>query len=110
MPDRLKLDSSQFPVQVFFNAVRDDSFVRVIERLSNGIGHCVNDIDCSFPEDLDPDEEPFEGIRFSIFEEEVLLDNQSLLDVVKVACDEHSRRYPSAKAQLEAALAGFLKP
>jgi hypothetical protein len=109
MPDRVRLDASLFPVQVFFNAVCDQSFVGVVERLSHGIGHCVNDIDCSFPEDLDPDEEPFEGIRFSTFEEEVLLDNQSLLDIVAVACDEHLLRHPTDKGRLEAALADFSK-
>lgn len=88
MPDRLQLEESMFPVQAFFNAIPDDCFDKVLASLQGHVGYSINDCHCQFPSDLDPDEESFSGVRFSIYEDEVILDDedfQGILEKVRLA-------------------------
>lgn len=105
MPNRLLVQSeSHFPVQTFFNSIGDDSFVKMIDTLTNGVGYSINECDCTFPDDLDPDEEPFDGVRFSLFEESVIIDTDELKKHLKVVCDEFVKRHPETTEQIN----GFL--
>lgn len=94
MPNRLSLEGDLFPVQCFFNAVYDDQFVEVIGRLLRGIGHGSNEAHCTFPDDLDPGEEPFEGVMFSIFEEVVVLKHEEFLNYLREACRSYLATHP----------------
>jgi hypothetical protein len=105
MPDRLKLeDPSEFPVQAFFNAVSDNSFVDAVDCLTKGIGYSMNDAHCTFPTDLDADEKPFHGVRFSLFEQSATITREQLRCFVKLACDKYVEKHPQHKDRL----AGFL--
>ena len=87
MPNRLTLDDeSLFPIQAFFDAVGDDSFVRVVDSLTKGVGYSINDCDCSFPDDLEPDEESFEGVRFSLFEQSIVISTEQLGQYIRLVC------------------------
>lgn len=96
MPDRLTIDDeSLFPVQAFFNAVGDESFIRVMDSLTNGVGYSINECDCSFPGDLDPGEEVFQGVRFSLFEQSVVISTQELARYIKEVCKGFVDRKPT---------------
>lgn len=101
MPDRLQLDKRYFPVQTFFNALSNDTFVRTIDHLLSGVGHSVNECDCSFPDDLDPDDERFEGVRFSIFEEELVISLDELRSFVIQACRSQLAIVPEQRLDIE---------
>ena len=101
MPDRLNLSDDLFPIQTFFNAIGHDSFAGAINSLLDGVGYSVNECNCSFPGDLDPDEEPFEGVRFSIFEDEVVIPETSLHDYIKLACSEQLSLMPNQRTEVE---------
>ena len=85
MPERLRIDDDPLlPVQAFFNAIGDESFVRVIDALTSGVGYAINDCDCSFPSDLDPGEKVFQGVRFSLFEQSIVISPQDLARYIKI--------------------------
>lgn len=94
MPNRLSLKGDLFPVQCFFNAVSDFNFVEVVGRLLQGIGHGTDYARCTFPTDLDPGEDVFDGVRFSIFEDVVVLKHEVFLDYVREACHSYLATYP----------------
>ena len=102
MPSRITIsDPQKFPVQAFFNAVADSSFVAMVDHLTRGIGYASNEADCSFPSDLDPGEDVFAGVRFSLFEDWVILDKEQLLAVMKEAATAYISEYPSGRQVLE---------
>ncbi|MFO0883541.1 MAG: ribonuclease toxin immunity protein CdiI [Pirellulales bacterium] len=96
MPERLRIDDDQLlPVQAFFNAIGDESFVRVIDALISGVGYAINDCDCSFPSDLDPGEEVFHGVRFSLFEQSIVISPQELARYIKTASERFIEQHPA---------------
>ena len=102
MSTRLKLDDpSLFPVQAFFNAIGDASFVQVIDHLTSRVGYSINDADCTFPADLDPGDEPFDGVRFSLFEEDKVISIEQLNDYVRRVCDAHRAHHPEDEERIE---------
>lgn len=97
-------DPKLFPVQAFFNAISDGAFVRVVESLLSGVGHGAEEAFCEFPDPLDPGDPPFEGVRFSIFEEEVVLDRPTFLRYLRLAVDAFLEGHPADRVRLEALL------
>src|SRR5262249_16956081 len=101
MPDRLLLNEGRlFPVQAFFNAVSDFNFVEVVRRLLSGIGHSTNDAHCNFPGDLDPGEETFDGVQFSLFEDSVVITIEELNRYVREACQSYLDCYPEEQDEI----------
>jgi hypothetical protein len=102
MPARLNLHDPQLiPVQAFFNAIGDASFVKMVDCLTSGIGFSVNDVDCTFPGDLDPGEELFDGVRFSLFEERVVITRDELQHYLQITCADFIFNHPEAKPILD---------
>jgi hypothetical protein len=95
MPDRLKLNKDDlFPVQAFFNCIWDSSFVKIIDGLTKQIGAGVNEAHCEFPSDLDPGEPIFEGVRFSIFEDSIVISLSELREYLDIVCSQHVLLHP----------------
>jgi hypothetical protein len=105
MSERLSLPEGLFPVQAFFNVWADQRFVNVVEDLVNRIAHEINDVGCTFPEDLDPSEEPFDGVEFHVSDEQVIVAEDEFRRLLRLACDAQVRRVPEQDARIEAALA-----
>lgn len=102
MPTRLTIDDSRlFPVQAFFNAVGDSSFVKMIDHLTRGIGYTSDEAHCRFPSDLDPGEESFAGVRFTLFEDQVLLNKEQLRTFLTEACAAYAATHPSDRLVLD---------
>lgn len=99
------LKDDHFPVVAFFNAITDDNFVKMIEHLSTGVGYGINAVDCTFPNDLEPDEEPFEGVMFALHDEEIIVDYQTFYYYLEQACNMHLKEFP----QDEEAISNILK-
>ncbi len=100
--NRLELkEKDMFPIQCFFNAISDDSFIYILRNLINGIGASINDCHCQFPEDLDPDEDTFEGVRFSIYEDERILSISELGKIINTVCEEQIKRCPQQKNEIK---------
>jgi hypothetical protein len=85
-------DAQMFPVQSFFNSVGDSSFVSVIRCLCSLVGYSIDDADCTFPGDLDHDEEKFDGARFSIYDNVIIISLDELYRILQSVVDEHLSR------------------
>ena len=111
MPNRLAIqDDSLFPIQAFFNAIGDGSFVRMLDSLTNGIGFSINDCDCSFPADLEPDEKTFDGVRFSLFERNIVISTAELARFLRIACDEFVKTCPNETQAVNRLLSRMGRP
>jgi hypothetical protein len=101
MPTRITLkDERLFPVQAFFNAIADSSLVQVVDHLTKGIGYSVHDAHCRFPADIDPGEEPFDGVRFSLFEDSVVIGMSQLHHFLAIVSNRYSESHPKDKEVL----------
>jgi hypothetical protein len=102
MPTRLTIaDPNLFPVQAFFNAVSDSSFVRMTDLLTSEIGYTSDEAHCRFPSDLDPGEETFSGVSFQLFEDRVIINQEQLRTFLIEACSVYLETHSSDRAVLE---------
>jgi len=107
MSKRLQLVADNdrlFPVQAFFNAISSRNFLEVIETLMSGVGAGINDVHCQFPGDVGPGEKPFTGIQFSLYEDEVIVDDATFKRFLLAACKAHLRDHPEQRVGLAKAL------
>jgi hypothetical protein len=99
---RIQIDDVRlFPIQAFFNAISDHSFVETIANLLSGVGASFDEAHCEFPADLDPDEEPFEGVRFALYDDEVVVDLQTFRHYLELACIAYISENPSNLPKIE---------
>lgn len=101
---RISEKEEWFPVQAFFNAVPDDSFVEAVEALVRGVGWSIDACHCEFPADRDLDQAPFRGIRFVVHDEVVLLEHELLPEILERVCRVQKDRRPEQTLSLERAL------
>lgn len=99
--EEVMLDKNHFAVIAFFNAISDTDFVRTVEQMSLGIGTGINVVDCTFPNDLEDDEEKFEGVMFSLHDEETILDYSEFFYYLKLACNLYISGFPNNREILE---------
>ena len=101
LQDKDLLEQSHFPVIAFFNAVPSSNFMRTVEQMSVGIGTGINAVDCSFPDDVEDDEEKFDGVRFSVHDEEVVLNYETFYYYLNLACKNYVDAFPDDRSELE---------
>jgi hypothetical protein len=94
-PNRLTLNDALFPVQAFFNAIPDAEFPRVIALLVSGVGYVFNEVACTFPDDLDPGDEQFEGVQFAVGNEEITLPRAECAKYIELAIEQHLKSRPA---------------
>jgi hypothetical protein len=98
---RIVLENELFPVQAFFNAIPDDSFLKVIESFSKNVGASFNDCYCEFLGDLDSEDIPIDGIQFSLYEQEVVISKINFLSYLTRVCDIFLHDNPNKKENIE---------
>ncbi len=98
---RIVLSDDLLPVQAFFNAISDDGFLGTLEAFSKGVGASFNDCHCEFPGDLDPEDEPIEGIQFALYEQEVVVSNAEFLEYLTDTCEAFLECKTEAKEDVE---------
>lgn len=101
-PRRVTFSAAWFPVQAFFNAISDDRFVEVIGHLARGNGAGIDVCHCFFSGDAEPDDAPWAGVEFSIFEERVVLSYAQFFYALGVVCGAQRARCPEQAAELDA--------
>lgn len=92
------LINEHFPVKAFFNAISNAKFIDVVKYMSLGIGYGINDTVCTFPGDLDPSDEIFEGVEFSLINEAIVVEYRTFYHYLKLACQEYLRDFPQEKS------------
>jgi len=90
----LILEEELFPMQAFFNAMPARSLIKTLTAFCEGVGAGFNDAVCEFPGELDENEVPFEGVRFYIFNEVLVVSNVEFVGVLFDVCSNYANRYP----------------
>ncbi|MDM1408406.1 ribonuclease toxin immunity protein CdiI [Myroides sp. DF42-4-2] len=102
MKKKLKLnDDNLFPVEAFFYTLPTAKFIDTLMGFSNKIGVGFEDTVITFPEELDDNEEKFEGVEFSVLNEEVVISNKDFLKYLYIACGLFVEDYPDKKDIVE---------
>lgn len=92
---RIILSDALLPVQVFFNAISDNSFIRILKGFSAGVGAGFDIAACTFPGDLDEYEDPLAGIEFSLPDgESVILSFHDFFDILIQVCSVYMQDHP----------------
>ncbi|WP_152039057.1 ribonuclease toxin immunity protein CdiI [Myxococcus xanthus] len=103
MPKRLNLvgdDDPLFPGQAFFNSISERGFVEKIQQLVARVGAEIDGAQCEFPGDLEPWEPKFEGVRFSLYEDVVVVEEPVFQMFLLEACRMHVKDHPEDRARL----------
>lgn len=95
------LKQEHLPVITFFNAINNNEFIDTIEQMSKGIGRGFDEVDCSFPGDLEADDEPFEGVEFALGYQEIILDYKTYFHYLELACLRYVSEFPQDKKIIE---------
>lgn len=91
------LNENLFPVQAFFNAMPARSLVRTLTAFCSGVGAGFSDATCEFPGELDEGEARFEGVRFEIFDESVIISNAEFFEIVLKVCASYVEQFPDER-------------
>lgn len=97
----LVLESKMFPVQAFFNAMPERALLSALDGFSKGVGAGFNDAVCEFPQEVESDAEMFSGVKFYIFEEELVISNAEFLRCLEGVCQIHIARHPESQSLVE---------
>ena len=98
-------DESLWMVAAFFNEIPDRGLIEVMEAMLNGVGSGFNDVGCMFPGDLDPWEEPFEGVLFYLYsQDDVIIDEKTLYKFCEIAARPYIREHFSGWQEFDAIL------
>lgn len=98
------LEKRLFPLQAFFNAMPARSLLASLKNFARGIGAGFNDAVCEFPDELDEDEEKFTGVKFYIFNEELIVSNADFVMHLKEVCRLYTQNNPDDTARVRQAL------
>lgn len=90
-----------FPAQAFFNSMKDRYFISTSDGFAKGVGRGFDDAVCEFPGELLSEDQPFRGVKFYLFEEEVILHKLDFVEVLKEACLTYIARHPSDRISIE---------
>lgn len=89
-------------VKEYFNKIHDSFFLHVINGIiANREGRGDEYAGCQFPEEVDYDEEPFEGIKCWYFEDEVIVSEDDFKKCLILACEEYARLNPEKKEEIK---------
>lgn len=95
------LKQEHLPAIAFLNAIKNNEFIDTIEQMSKEIGRGFNEVDCCFPGDLEPDDEPFEGVEFALGNQEVVLDYKTYFYYVELACLKYVSEFSQDQKSIE---------
>lgn len=91
------LNENLFPVQAFFNAMPARSLVRTLVAFCSGVGAGFNDATCEFPDELDEGEIRFEGVRFEVLDESVIISKSEFFNILSEICVSYVDKYPNER-------------
>lgn len=87
-------DDPHIVVKLVLNQIPERDFVEFIQGLSEEIGLGFQQEICTFPCELDPFEEKFDGVEFYIPKEAIVIGYKDFYDYVKQACNSYLLKHP----------------
>lgn len=96
-----QVNDSLWIVKEYFNNNNDDYFLDMISNLMDRVGWGNEYAGCDFPENMDYEEELFEGVKCWYFEEEVIVSENYFKKCLIIACKEYVKLNPDKKQETE---------
>jgi len=97
---RIILEDKLLPVQAFFNAIPDRSFIGTLKAFRQRTGSGFNETYCGFPGEEDFNEEPLNGIEFAIKNEEVILSYDEFFNILSDVCKVFLEKHPGEEEKV----------
>ena len=101
---RLFSDLDNDPLRIvkkFFSEHDGLNFKSCLQNILAGIGYRDVYAMCSFPSELEPDEKSFEGVKFSMWEnEELVVSHDCFIEVLKEAVKRYFQLNPKVAPEL----------
>lgn len=76
-------------------------FLRTIGYLVEGTSYGNEYSDCDFPDDLEDDEEPFEGVRFRYHDDEIVVSEEEFKEYLTLACKRYEDINPDKSSEIK---------
>jgi len=98
------LDRKNDPLWIgkeFFNSINNMFFLRTIGYLIKNTGYGDEYGYCDFPDDLEEDEEPFEGVRFRYHDDEVVVSEDKFKECLSLACKRYEEINPDKSSEIK---------
>lgn len=98
------LDRDNDPLWIakeFFNSINNMFFLRAIGYLLQGTSYGDEYSDCDFPDDLEDDEDPFEGVRFRYHDDEVVVSEETFKECLILACKRYEEINPDKSSNIK---------
>ena len=98
------LDRKNDPLWIgkeYFNSINNMFFLRTIGYLVENIGYGDEYSYCDFPDDLEEDEEPFEGVRFRYHDDEVVVSEKKFKECLSLACKRYEEINPDKSSEIK---------
>ncbi|RQW63622.1 ribonuclease toxin immunity protein CdiI [Vibrio viridaestus] len=85
----------------FFNSINGPLFIRSITYLVNGIGYGDEYFSCDFPDELDEDEEYFDGVKFRYHDDELVMSKNNFREYIVKACEKFKDLNPDRVREID---------
>lgn len=98
------LDRNNDPLWIskeFFNSINDMFFLRAVGYLVEGTSYGDEYSDCDFPDDLDDEEEAFEGVRFRYHDDEIIISKEKFKECLSLACKKYGEINPDKSSEIK---------
>lgn len=89
----------------FFNTFSGNNFCDAVSYLCQGVGYGNEYSACEFPDDLDFDEQAFDGAKFRYFDDELIVSLRQLELLVDEAVEKFIKTHPDQKERTEKLIA-----
>ena len=103
-PPTLNSEEPIYLAKLYSNRAHTLTFLGTIEHIINGAGVVDEHAGCGFSDDREPNEEPWEGIKFFLFEEEVVLNLPEAMELLRKASLRYATLHRSRVAEVMALL------
>ncbi len=97
------LDRKNDPLWIgkeFFNSINNMFFLRTIGYLVEGTSYGDEYSDCDFPDDLEEDEVPFDGVRFRYHDDDVVVSEEVFKECLSLACKKYEAINPDKASEI----------
>jgi len=101
------LDRKNDPLWIgkeFFNSINNMLFLRTIDYLVKGTSYGDEYSACDFPDDLEEDEAPFDGVRLRYHDDEVVVSEAAFKECLSLACKKYEEINPNKSTEIKALL------
>lgn len=96
------INDEYYTAKFYLYSIPDTIFLRVLENMSKGIGTSLDYLHCEFPGDIEEDEEPFEGVRFRVLDDDgVVLGEEKFYHLLKNTCKEYLMDFPQDRETVQ---------